>query len=106
MTGNRRWPVVSCVHADADGDASRCECSRSIDEVKGGSAVEDVDVPELLTARQVSDMTRISVATLHDWAVKRENGLRACGPAHHRLGHQRRWSKADVLAWLASTRVE
>ncbi|MBA4023878.1 MAG: helix-turn-helix domain-containing protein [Gordonia sp.] len=60
----------------------------------------------MLTANEVRDLTGIPVSTLHDWAAKRERGIDAPGPRHLRLSDRhRRWTRADVLEWLESTRV-
>ncbi|MGC5255387.1 helix-turn-helix transcriptional regulator [Gordonia sp. DT218] len=67
---------------------------------------DQVAAPVLLTAREVSDLTRISVSTLHDYAVRREHGLPADGPPHLRLGpRRRRWDREDVLTWIRASRV-
>lgn len=62
--------------------------------------------PQLLTARQVSELTTVSSNTLHEWAKQREAGLNAPGPVHVRLGPgSRRWWKSDVEAWLGASRI-
>ncbi|MFC5336650.1 helix-turn-helix transcriptional regulator [Mycobacterium branderi] len=61
---------------------------------------------EMLTARQVCELTGVPVSTLHDWAAKRERGIDAPGPHHIRLSDRhRRWTKADVDEWIQSARV-
>jgi excisionase family DNA binding protein len=65
-----------------------------------------VGFPDLLSARQVAELTGVPVATLHMWAAQRERGFNAPGPAVYQLsGRHRRWARSDVLAWLASTRI-
>ena len=62
------------------------------------------EFPELLTAKDVSRITGVPVSTLHLWAVQRESG-QPVGPVCYKLGRNRRWSRTDVLDWLAQNRV-
>lgn len=59
-----------------------------------------------LTAAEVSKMINIPVSTVQEWAAKRERGVDAPGPRHHRLSNRhRRWRRDDVQKWLDATRV-
>ena len=65
-----------------------------------------MDAPELLTARQASDLCGIPASSLHDYACRLEAGLPQQGPPHVALGpRRRRWVRADVLAWVEARRV-
>lgn len=64
------------------------------------------ELPDLMTAVQVSVATGISVSTLHHYAARRGMGQMAWGPPHVQLGPRcRRWSRSDVVAWLDTCRV-
>jgi predicted DNA-binding transcriptional regulator AlpA len=66
----------------------------------------DTGPAQLLTARQVSELTTLAVSTLHDYAARREAGLPSQGPPHVRLSPRcRRWARGDVLAWIEACRV-
>src|SRR5262245_49148302 len=61
---------------------------------------------EKLTAEEVHDITGVPVSTLHDWAAKRERGMRAPGPHHIRLSNRhRRWARRDVDEWIELARI-
>lgn len=66
-----------------------------------------VELPELLSAREVSDITGLPVSTLHDYAVRREAGEPVNAPVHVNLGpRRRRWRLSDVEAWFKECGVD
>ena len=67
---------------------------------------EMAEVPVLMTAKEVSELTGISISRLHAMAVQREHGLPSEGPPHLRLGsRRRRWDQADVIEFIQRSRV-
>lgn len=64
-----------------------------------------VEVPELLVADQVSELTTISVPTLQAWAALADKEDVYLGPPHIRLSPRKRvWAKEDVVAWIEEKR--
>lgn len=60
-----------------------------------------VQMPELMTVEEVSEITRIPKSTLQNWAADADRGLIPFGPPHIRLSPRKRvWAKEDVLAWI------
>lgn len=67
--------------------------------------VQRVDVPELLTVEEVSEITRVPKSTLANWAADADRGRAAFGPPHIQLSPRKRvWAKADVVAWIDEKR--
>lgn len=63
------------------------------------------DMSELLSARQVNELTGVPVSTLHDWAARRDRGAAAPGPHHLQLSDRhRRWRRTDIDTWLEGAR--
>lgn len=64
-----------------------------------------VQMPQLMTVEEVSEITRIPKSTLQNWASDADRGLIAFGPPHIRLSPRKRvWAKDDVLAWIEDKR--
>ena len=64
-----------------------------------------VEVPELLTVEECSEITRVPKSTLANWAADADRGRSAFGPPHIQLSPRKRvWAKADVVAWIEQKR--
>lgn len=64
------------------------------------------DLGPLLSARAVSEMTGVSIGTLHEWAARRNAGLPAPGPVFVQLSPKhRRWRLSDVQKWIRESEV-
>jgi predicted DNA-binding transcriptional regulator AlpA len=97
------WEVLGMVKSSTiTGDAKKGSCSIMADTTSTDTAANSL----YLTAAEVSRMINIPVSTVQEWAAKRERGLDAPGPRHHRLSNRhRRWRLDDVQEWLDTTRV-
>jgi len=55
------------------------------------------EVPHLLTTREVAELLRVPVSTIHRWRWDREGK----GPVGFRVGKGVRYPADGVIAWLA-----
>lgn len=60
--------------------------------------------PQLMDVNETAALTTVARSTLHEWAARREAGEEIGPPIWGLSRRNRRWERAEVLAWMAGRR--